>query len=103
MRYLTIIQVLGKDDKSPFISPKVLGNHAVQVGPWSINAELDPTKSAAMEVRSSDRKAALAVNKASITISSQQYKITRPDSSILVEKLPGRDIIIESADTCPTQ
>ena len=103
MRYLAIIQVLGTNDESPFDSPKVLGNHTVQVGPWSIDAELDPTKTATLEIQSRDRKAALTVNKASIPIQSEQYKTTRRDSSILIEKLPGRDIVIESADSGPTQ
>ncbi|MCP4261975.1 MAG: DUF4962 domain-containing protein [Planctomycetes bacterium] len=103
MRYLAIIQVLDKNTESQFTSPRVLGNHVVQVGAWSIDAELDPTIPAALEIRSSDQKAALAVNKASITISSQQYETTRQDSSILIEKLPGRDIVIESSDSGPTQ
>jgi hypothetical protein len=103
MRYLAIIQVLGTNDETPLTSPRALGNHTIQVGPWSIEAELDPTKTATLVIQSSDRKAALAVNKASITISSQQFKTTRQDSSILVEKLPGRDIVIESTDSGPTQ
>lgn len=102
MRYLAIIQVLGTNDESPFALPRVLGNHTVQVGPWSIDAELDPAKSATLEIQSSNRKAALSVNKASIIVSSQQYETTRPESSILVERLPGRDIVIESADSGPT-
>lgn len=103
MRYLAVIQVLGTNDGSPFVSPEVLGNHTVCVGPWSIDAELDPAKPAALEIQNSDRKAALAVNKPSITLASKRYKTTQRDSSILVEKLPGRDIIIESADSGPTQ
>jgi hypothetical protein len=78
-------------------------HHNVQVGPWSIKAELDPTKTAALEIQNSDRKAALAVNKALISIQSEQYETVRQDSSILVEKLPGRDIVIESSDSGPTQ
>jgi len=103
MRYLTIIQVVDTKDESQFSLPKVLGNQAVQVGTWSIEAELDPGKSATLEIHSSDGKAALAVNRASISISSKQYKTTRPDSSILVEKLLNRDIVIESTDSGPTQ
>lgn len=103
MRYLAIIQVLGTNDESLFALPKVLGNHIVQVGPWSIDAELDPAKSATLEIQSLDRKAALGVNKASVTIASEQYKTTRWDNTILVEKLPDRDIVIESADSGPTQ
>jgi hypothetical protein len=103
MRYLVIIQVLGTKDESSFNSPKVLSDHTVQVGLWSIEVELDPSKSATLEIHSSDRKAALAVNKASINISSEKYETTRRNSSILVEKLLGHDIVIESADSGPTQ
>ena len=103
MRYLAIIQVLGTKDESPFAWPKVIGNNTIYVGSWSIDAELDPNKSATLEIQSHDRKAVLAVNKASINILSEQYKTSRRDSSILIEKLSGSDIVIESANSGPTQ
>ena len=103
MRYLAIIQVQGTKDESPFTSPRELDNQAVHMRPWSIEAELDPTKTATLEIQNLNRKAALAVNKASITISSKQYKTTRRNSSILVEKLPDGNIVIESVDSDPLQ
>ena len=101
MRYLTLIQVLGKHDEHPFASSKILDDHTVRVGSWSVAAGLDPAGSAAIEIQSSDQQAALAVNKASISIGSDLYKTSRPNSSLLVEKLPGREIVRESVDSYP--
>lgn len=103
MRYLVVAQVLGASDGSPFASPEALGNNTIGVGPWSIVAELDPSRPAALEIRSSDQKAVLGVNKPSVAIGSKRYKTTRPDSSILVEKLRDRDTVAESADSGPRQ
>ncbi len=103
MRYLAVIQILDANDSNQFASPEVLDNHTVRVGYWSIAAELDPSKLATLEIQSSDRKAALAVNRPSLTVASKLYKTTEPDSSILIEKLPGREIVQESADSGPAQ
>jgi hypothetical protein len=103
MRYLAVVQVLGASEGSPFASPEALGNNTIGVGPWSIAAELDPARPAALEIQSSDQKAALGVNRLSVTVGSKRYKTTRPGSSILVEKLRDRDIVAESADSGPMQ
>jgi hypothetical protein len=103
MRYLAVMQITGSDDTSVLNSPQVSGNDAVQVGPWSIAAVLNPAQPAALEIRSLDEKAALAVNKASIGLASRRYQATRSDSSLLVELQPGGDTVRESADVSPPQ
>ena len=67
MRYLVIVQVLGRDDGSSLASSEMLGDNTVRVGAFSIAAGLDPAKPATLEIRSSDQKAVLAANKYSVT------------------------------------
>ncbi|MHC4541254.1 MAG: DUF4962 domain-containing protein, partial [Planctomycetota bacterium] len=103
MRYLAVIQVAGLDDVSLLDSPEVRGRDTIRVGSWSIAATLDPAKPAALEIQSLDGKAALAVNKPSVTLASARYQAARLDSSILVEIRPDGDIVQESTDVSPTQ
>ena len=103
MRYLAIIQILDKNDERPFALSEMYDNHTVRVGSWSMTAELDPSRAAAMEIQSSDQKTALAVNKRSITVANERYTATQPNSSLLVEKLPGSEIVRESADSNPVR
>jgi Domain of unknown function (DUF4962)/Heparinase II/III-like protein len=102
MRYLAVIQVVHPHDANALNPPQTRGRGTIQVGSWSITATLDPGKPAALEIRSLDGKAALAVNKPSITLASRRYETTRPDSSILVEIRPGSGIVRQSADGRPT-
>jgi len=103
MRYLTILQVLDRNAKHPFASSEMFDDHTIRVGSWSITAELDPSQPATMEIQSHDQKAALAVNKGSISVASKRYTATQPNSSLLIEKLPGREIVRESADSYPAR
>jgi hypothetical protein len=101
MRYLTIIQILDKNDNRPFASSDLISDQTVRIGSWSIATELDPTQPATMEIKNSNQETALAVNKGSITLASKRYQASRTYSSLLVEKLPGREIVRESVDTYP--
>ena len=103
MRYLTIIQILDIEDKRPFASSDILDDQTIHIESWSVAAQLDPTLSASLEINNSDQKAALAVNKGSITVASEQYTPTQSHSSMLIEKLPGRKIVRESVDTYPAR
>ena len=98
MRYLAILQVAGSNDASAIKSPQIRGNDTVEVGSWSITAALDPAEPAALEIHSLDEKAALAVNKPSISLASKRYEARRPNSSVLVEIQPGGDTVQESAE-----
>lgn len=63
MRYLTVIQVLGLDSTKPFDSAEMTGDNIVRVGPWSIEAGLDPAAPAALEIRGDDGQAVLTANR----------------------------------------
>jgi hypothetical protein len=101
MRYLAVIQVADPEKASTLESPEIRGNDTIRTGSWSIAAVLDPAHPAALEIQSLDGKAALAVNKPSVTLASERYKATRPDSSILIEVGSDGEIVRESADEHP--
>jgi hypothetical protein len=101
MRYLAIIQVLDKGNERAFDSSDRLDHQTVRVGPWSIAAELDPARSATMEIKSTDQGTGLAVNKGSVSLGTERHAATRPNSAILIEKLPDREIVRESSDSYP--
>jgi hypothetical protein len=50
MRYLTVIQVLGRDEAKSFDAPELAGDNIIRMGPWSIVAELGADGPAALEV-----------------------------------------------------
>ena len=101
VRYLSILQVLSENKGNTFATPDILDDHTFRVGSWSIAAELDPNRTAAIEIKSSDQKAVLAANKGSITIGAERYATTRSNTAILVEKLTDCEIVRESTDSCP--
>jgi len=43
-------------NERPFALSEMYDNHTVRVGSWSMTAELDPSRAAAMEIQSSDQK-----------------------------------------------
>ncbi len=67
MRYLVIVQVLGRDDGSSLASSEMLADNTVRVGAFSIAAGLDPAKPATLEIKSSDQEAVLSANEYSVT------------------------------------
>jgi hypothetical protein len=67
MRYLAVIQVLGRDEAKSFDTPELTDDDVVRVGSWSIVAGLDAAGPAALEV-SKDGQPALTVKQDSAEI-----------------------------------
>lgn len=65
MRYLAIIQVLGRDDAMLFDSPELINGNTVRAGPWSIAAGLDPAAPAAIQITDGNGQAVLIVEEES--------------------------------------
>jgi len=101
MRYLAVIQVNRPGDRSAFDKPTTTNNGSFEIGPWSISANMDSSKPAAFEVHSLDGKAALVANKPYIDVDGKRYRAGKPESTILVELLPNKEIFQESTEINP--
>lgn len=101
MRYLAVIQIHNAVGGKAFDVPRTLDNSCIRVGSWELCAELDPSIPPGLEVRSVNGKTALAVNKPSINVGEKRYGSGNPNSTILVEMLPDKNIVAESTEMYP--
>jgi hypothetical protein len=68
MRYLAIVQVIGRDDTEPFDTSELTDDNTIWVGPWSIVARLDTAGPASLEIKSSNGQAVLTANGDSVNM-----------------------------------
>lgn len=99
MRYLAVIQVRSPGDRNAFDETTSTSNSSFQIGPWSIYADLDPSRSPALEIHSLDGKAVLAANTPFVDVAGERYRAKNSKSTILVELLPDKTIFQESTET----
>jgi len=93
--------VLATESSRSLIQPELLHDKYVRVGPWMIDAQLDPADKPSLEIRSLDDKCALAVNRSALMLGGKTYQVDDPEFSILVENTSGRTMIGKVTDTAP--
>jgi len=70
MRYLTVMQVLDRNNTGPFDSCGLSDNNIIRTGSWSIVAELDPARPAALKIMIGNEQVVLTADTDSATLGS---------------------------------
>ena len=88
MRYLALIQLRLEGQQEGFTDPKADGGGRIQLGPWTVQAALNPRENASLVIQRTDGQSALAADIPSLTAGGQRHTLS-PGETILVE---GRDV-----------
>jgi len=101
MRYLAIIQVKSKTGES--VCEKVVydeSTNTYSVGDWNINAEMDTSKPAKIEINDNSGTAAF-VSSGGMDFNGRNYKGKITGSSKLLEIIDGENLFQEAEDEIP--
>jgi hypothetical protein len=98
-RFLGIIQVAAPDQE-PAAAREQAGG-VLQVGGWSIIAETDAAKPAALLVRRNDGQSALALGRESLELGGKTYRTDTPGATWLVESSDGEFTVKQACDELP--
>lgn len=101
MRFCAVMQIRRARDPGAFTEVLPDKDGWVQAGGWQIRAELDASRTPALEIRAADGRAGLVTGKASLTLGSGRYDGKLPGSALLVEDVGGRWVVQEAVDELP--
>ena len=100
MRYLAVLQVRATEDKSDYDFPMLSQEGWLTVGAWEIFAEMDASKTAAIEVRHRDGSAVLAVDRQGMKLGPKKFRSGQGES-ILAAGVGKKTLIERSQDELP--
>lgn len=96
-RFLMILQVQDKALKPLKNLGINKGVQKIQVGEWTISANLDTKEAASLSILSSDQKAAFSYGNNALNVAGKAVKINNASSSVLIENGIKQEVI----DTLP--
>ena len=101
MRYLAIFQIKDKSDPTDFVKVASDANGNLKLGPWTIQAELDASKSASFEIINAAEKLGIMYGKSSLQIGDNEFTTKYIKSTLLVEPINGELTAKEAIDQPP--
>ena len=100
-RFLTLIQVVDKKSQQALEDlPANLGE-GIQIGDWSVSAEMDPLKPASFLIQKLDQPLGIGYNKEQVKLVGGSYRPTYRGSTLLVEKIGANLYQEEAIDEFP--
>ncbi|MBT7298098.1 MAG: DUF4962 domain-containing protein [Victivallales bacterium] len=98
-RFLAVLVVTGAGAEA--VSARRDGAGALPVAGWSVKAELDPGRPAALAVRRDDGSSVLTLGHESVGLGGKTYRTNTPGATLLVELVDGEVSVKQAVDELP--